>query len=178
MLLQVLGKVGAKSGVVILNPRVEALLGQLNGLPKMRYIASCLEKGDEGSLSAFIDKADKRTSDSTSTGQNRRKRCKKRGNEKLSKRDGENTCLRSKKRKLFSSTETGETAQPSPASGVVEEVAIPQHVAEPGSELEPSICPEWTTEFEKSPFPSDDFYLNDYNYDKLFGGKLPDDLFI
>jgi hypothetical protein len=195
MLLQVLGKLGTKSGTVILNPRLEAIFGPPTGLPKKRNIASLSSEGSNvetrrtvEALLASNDDADKRTSDPTPKGGNdtlrsRKKgndtlRCRKGENDTLRCRKGENTSFRGKKQKTSSSAEADDTAQleVSDAGELVEESAIPKQMTEPTSEINFGDCPELNIELEKPTLTFEDYYLNDYSCDEFFETSLPEDL--
>jgi hypothetical protein len=185
MLLQVLGKLGTKSGTVILNPRLEAIFGPPTGLPKKRSIASLSSEGSNvearrtvEALLASNDDADKRSSDSTPNGGNDTLRSKKRGSDTLRSKKGENTSFRSKKRKTSSNAEADDTAQlgVSDAGELVEEAAIPKQMTEPTSEINFGDCPEMLIELEKPTLTFEDYNLNDYACDDFFETSLPEDL--
>lgn len=127
MLLQVLGRFGARNRTVILNPRLEKILSMPVGLLENRSIVTssncstgqALQTVD--ALQPSNENADTRTSDYTLRREYTKLGSRKRGKTKVRSKKGENTKVRTRKgerttqrskiRKLPSSAETGGTAK-------------------------------------------------------------------
>lgn len=193
---EVLGRFGTKNRTVILNPRLEEIMGLPASLLEERRVLSSSDYGTgeaQRAVEALMtsnENAVNMTSDFTLKGENITLRSRKAGNTKVRSRKGGNTTLRSrkggsttqrsKKRKRPSNAETGETDQLGifNAEKSVEEAAIRKCISELKSEFEFGDGPELNSELEKSTLSGDDSYFKNYNYDGFFGTNLyPDDLF-
>jgi hypothetical protein len=192
----VLGRFGTKNRTVILNPRLEEIMGLPAILPENTCIvpsSDCSTVQAQRAIDALLSSnkdVDNRTSDSTLKEENTTVGSRKGGNTNVCSRKGENatvrsrkggsTTQRSKKRKRSSNAETVGTAQ----LGVfntdecIENADILRFIHELEPELEFGDGSELNSGLQKSSLMCDDSYFQNYSYNDFLRTNLsPEDLF-